>query len=282
MIFVIDLFCGAGGFSEGVRQAGAKVVLGVDSWKDAVDVHAANHPESDHWCEDLGGDPVSFVERLTHFVSVAVPAGAHVHLHASPPCQLLSKANRSTRDPESGLELMRFTLDVISSFACASWTLEQVSAPAVRKLFDSRNVMYKHMHCDKMGVPSIRKRLVGASFSLDGIYMDEKPPMVLSEVMNEANMEHPTGFDVQRDGSRKNTRRGLNEVSYTVTTRAPVLWSDEAGREKALTKETYMALQTFPLSYKLGKQWRRMIANAVPPEMARRVMLHITRESSAY
>lgn len=27
---VIDLFCGAGGFSEGFRQAGLEIILGVD------------------------------------------------------------------------------------------------------------------------------------------------------------------------------------------------------------------------------------------------------------
>jgi len=31
-MFVIDLFCGCGGFSEGARQAGAQVVLAIDAW----------------------------------------------------------------------------------------------------------------------------------------------------------------------------------------------------------------------------------------------------------
>lgn len=36
-ITVLDLFCGAGGFSEGFHQAGFKVVAGIDNWKQLVE-----------------------------------------------------------------------------------------------------------------------------------------------------------------------------------------------------------------------------------------------------
>ncbi|MGC8547355.1 MAG: DNA cytosine methyltransferase, partial [Thermoplasmata archaeon] len=39
---VIDLFCGAGGFSEGFHQAGFDVVLGVDNWRPACETHRLN------------------------------------------------------------------------------------------------------------------------------------------------------------------------------------------------------------------------------------------------
>src|SRR5689334_24020545 len=41
----IDLFCGAGGSSEGARQAGARVLWAANHNEMAVRVHAANHPE---------------------------------------------------------------------------------------------------------------------------------------------------------------------------------------------------------------------------------------------
>jgi len=41
---VIDLFCGAGGLSEGLRQAGLKPVAGVDFDKHAVATYRHNHP----------------------------------------------------------------------------------------------------------------------------------------------------------------------------------------------------------------------------------------------
>ena len=40
---VIDVFCGAGGFSEGFRQAGFEVIFGIDKWEYAVRTHQSNH-----------------------------------------------------------------------------------------------------------------------------------------------------------------------------------------------------------------------------------------------
>ncbi|MBK8241665.1 MAG: DNA cytosine methyltransferase [Deltaproteobacteria bacterium] len=50
---VIDLFAGAGGSSEGARQAGASVVWAANHWPLAVEVHARNHPDTEHVCQDL-------------------------------------------------------------------------------------------------------------------------------------------------------------------------------------------------------------------------------------
>lgn len=33
---VIDLFCGAGGFSEGFRQQGFEILQGIDCWEPAI------------------------------------------------------------------------------------------------------------------------------------------------------------------------------------------------------------------------------------------------------
>lgn len=50
---VIDLFAGAGGSSEGARQAGAAVVWAANHWPLAVEVHQRNHPDTEHVCQDL-------------------------------------------------------------------------------------------------------------------------------------------------------------------------------------------------------------------------------------
>jgi DNA (cytosine-5)-methyltransferase 1 len=47
-LYIIDLFCGAGGFSFGASQAGAKVAIAVDSWDKALQVHQDNHPKTVH------------------------------------------------------------------------------------------------------------------------------------------------------------------------------------------------------------------------------------------
>lgn len=49
---VVDLFAGAGGWSTGAEQAGARVVAAVNHWPVAVATHAANHPHAEHRCQD--------------------------------------------------------------------------------------------------------------------------------------------------------------------------------------------------------------------------------------
>ena len=75
----IDLFAGAGGFSEGARMAGVEVVWAANHWQQAVDFHALNHPDTAHSCQDLQQADWR-----------AVPA--HDVLLASPACQGHSQA----------------------------------------------------------------------------------------------------------------------------------------------------------------------------------------------
>jgi DNA (cytosine-5)-methyltransferase 1 len=70
----IDLFAGAGGFSTGAVMAGCHVVWAANHWREAVDVHAVNHPHTEHACQDLHQADWR-----------AVPA--HDLLLASPACQ---------------------------------------------------------------------------------------------------------------------------------------------------------------------------------------------------
>lgn len=72
MIRVIDLFAGIGGFSEGARAAGCKVLWAANHWPAAVQWHAINHPETVHACQDL--QQADFREAPAHDVLLASPA----------------------------------------------------------------------------------------------------------------------------------------------------------------------------------------------------------------
>ncbi|MEQ8842267.1 MAG: DNA (cytosine-5-)-methyltransferase [Acidimicrobiales bacterium] len=83
-----DLFCGAGGLSLGLAEAGYSVVLGVDNDDDALATHRAYHPGlSVNW--DLGDEEiVESTGELIRDLGIEIVAGG-------PPCQPFSKAGRS-------------------------------------------------------------------------------------------------------------------------------------------------------------------------------------------
>jgi DNA (cytosine-5)-methyltransferase 1 len=84
---VADLFCGAGGESAGIMQAaeelGIKVKLtAVNHWDRAIETHAANYPDAEHWCQSVESlDPAK-----------AVPGRRLDLLWASPECTHHSNA----------------------------------------------------------------------------------------------------------------------------------------------------------------------------------------------
>ena len=80
---VVDLFAGGGGASEALKQAlGIDPALAYNHDADAIGMHAANHPLTDHHREDIWhADPVRDVgDRLVGW------------LHASPDCTHFSQA----------------------------------------------------------------------------------------------------------------------------------------------------------------------------------------------
>jgi len=80
---VVDLFAGGGGTSIGIRQAlGRDVDIAVNHDAQAIAMHAANHPGTEHFCESV------FRVNPVH-VTRNQPVGL---LHASPDCTHHSKA----------------------------------------------------------------------------------------------------------------------------------------------------------------------------------------------
>lgn len=53
MLTYTDMFCGAGGSSIGLTEAGMLLCLAMNHWDRAIETHAANFPDAEHWCEDV-------------------------------------------------------------------------------------------------------------------------------------------------------------------------------------------------------------------------------------
>ena len=93
----IDLFCGAGGLSLGLREAGFDVILGVDSESDAVATHGAYFGGASHQADLSDEKEVTRIVRSLERVEVALIAGG-------PPCQPFSRANVQMRSKQNGTE----------------------------------------------------------------------------------------------------------------------------------------------------------------------------------
>jgi len=55
---IVDMFCGAGGESEGISQAAKKAGIVIEAyainhWQRAIETHQANFPDSEHICRDV-------------------------------------------------------------------------------------------------------------------------------------------------------------------------------------------------------------------------------------
>lgn len=58
---VTDYFCGMGGSSTGLRNAGWTVKLAANHWDRAIETHSANHPDTEHLCADLQAVDVRYL-----------------------------------------------------------------------------------------------------------------------------------------------------------------------------------------------------------------------------
>src|SRR5258706_14478072 len=121
---VIDFFCGAGGFSEGFRQQGFKIVMGIDNWKPAIQTHNLNHKLSDVTRNvlDFEGD----VELIDSLPNTELIIG-------SPPCVNFSMSNQAGKaDKSLGVRIIEVYLRVVavkkhqSGSVLRAWLMENV------------------------------------------------------------------------------------------------------------------------------------------------------------
>jgi DNA (cytosine-5)-methyltransferase 1 len=177
---VVDLFCGAGGFSEGFRQAGHEIVLGVDNWEPAVKTHRFNHKGS----RTIIGDVVKISNLPDRLFHETIPDTEIII--GSPPCVSFSNSNRSGKAEKSeGINLILAFLRIIarkkwkSGTVLKYWIMENVpnSANYIKDLYsaselglEGEEILLVKNSCSRVynasyyGVPSRRKRYLCGEF----------------------------------------------------------------------------------------------------------------------
>lgn len=159
----VDLFAGAGGISEGFRQAGMLPVLGSDVDPDACATYAANFPEAAAICGDVRDRDVK-AKILELGRGVDIVAGG-------PPCQAFSQVRNHARiieDPRNSL--YRHFVGVVEALEPKAFIMENV--PGMAQLGVLEQVV-EDLTCGgryavrptlvdaaDFGVPQTRKRIV--------------------------------------------------------------------------------------------------------------------------
>ncbi len=165
---VLDVFSGSGGFSEGFRQAGFKILLGIDNDRNAIRSFKYNFPHSIAIQED--------VKEVSGHKLVGLIGGKPDIVIGSPPCEPFTGANpkrepepidRLYKDPQGQLTIHFIRL--VSELEPKIFVMENVTGilrgeirSELVKLFRDAGyskVYFNILHAEDYGVPSHRTRV---------------------------------------------------------------------------------------------------------------------------
>lgn len=158
----IDLFCGCGGLSLGFEKAGFNILLGIDSWDDAIATFNYNHKNSKGICADLSKLNAKDVEPNLNGKVVDVIIGG-------PPCQGFSVAGKRILDDERN-KLYKNFLRFVEYFKPKAFMMENVpnilsigggivKTSIIKDFSDlGYDIVYKILTASDYGVPQNRRR----------------------------------------------------------------------------------------------------------------------------
>lgn len=285
----VDLFCGCGGLSLGLKKAGFDIILGVDGSEQVMSVYRKNL-EHDNATSDLS-DP----ERTKRFLDLYPPE----MIAGGPPCQDYSIANGKRKEGERASLTLEFAEAVVYARPKV-FIMENVAPAQKSETYLRANEVFREagygltivlLDASLCGVPQKRQRLfvIGALDQEDG-WLDDtiksrlaESPMTVREYMGDE-----LGIDYYYRHPRIYARRGvysLDEPSPTIrgVNREPSSTykahpADVADPSevpvRALTFKERSRIQTFPKEFVWPKglsksALEQMVGNAVPVELGR-------------
>ena len=249
---VIDLCCGAGGFSEGFGQAGFNIILGIDKWGDALESFKRNHN-----CDTIEID----IKNLNELPDCDVVIG-------SPPCQSFSRLQNGRKIPDTSI--IDHCFDLIQD---RHYIFENVWQS--RHFFKKGNKA--RFYAQRFGVPQIRERLFVSSLPYQ-LYPTKHNPM--STVLNGdilTTQSNTSGRGKRLPDGRR--YKLMNEMCWTIDTGGSSLKLDD----RLLTIDEYKLLMGFPLNYDiygLKTKTLKQLGNAVCPPVSKAIAAGIKDEIS--
>jgi DNA (cytosine-5)-methyltransferase 1 len=170
----VDLFCGAGGLSLGLRRAGFRVVIGVELDEDASDTYLANHKEGIVLQGDVREITGADILGAAGVDSIDFVAGC-------PPCQGFSKLTDKYRRTDARNDLVLEMARLIEELQPRAIMMENVPGLATRGrvMLDEFKQRLRRagyvvtsdvLQLANYGIPQSRRRLVllaGQGFTID-------------------------------------------------------------------------------------------------------------------
>ncbi len=177
----IDLFCGAGGLSEGFRQAGFHVLAGNDIDKFAGETFTATHAEA-----TLLGGPLEGIPAKYFLTSTGLRRGELDCLIGGPPCQAFSVYNHQRGLHDARSKLFWEYLRIVEGLNPKWVVMENVTGiksagggKPVRDIIAGLNelgykVETRTLKAEEYGVPQERRRVffVGNRLDLPVVWPD--------------------------------------------------------------------------------------------------------------
>lgn len=191
---LVDLFCGAGGFSLGFNQVGFKTVYAIDHENCCVETYRFNHndvAEERIVCKDISniGDDL---DKLVRNYEIDVVIGG-------PPCQGFSVANRQRMINDPRNKLYKYFVETISRIKPRFFVMENVEGilkikDEIIEDFASLDITYKVMpfkvNALEFGVPQNRRRVF-----FIGTRLDTDLNMLIENILRNGKMNPQTVLD---------------------------------------------------------------------------------------
>lgn len=259
-----DVYCGVGGATRGAEMAGLKIEFGVDSNLEAINCWRANFGAATGLHGDICGREIM---RQIEARPVDV-------LHASPPCQSFSRANRAPgggRDADYNESAFFKVPEIVARCKPRIFTMEEVpgltdvrNAECLTKLVRQLirlgySMRILEMDLGKHGVPQTRQRLI-----LVAAAPGQRMPEELREYAHPATIAQY--YDPTPEQLEQNPEY-FTKQAPTVMASAKPEWPWGA----TMTWREIARLQTFDREFQFGSSEssrRKMIGNAVPPVFA--------------